>query len=504
MTRPRGCRASNPPESPSPAPGDPSDDTTVAAAGRPAAFASLRDSRRPVARRAVAAFLLCSVALLAPTWANAQTAPTVSSVTPVSDPGADDTYGLGDTITVAVEFTAAVTVFGVPQITLRVGGGAAVNLKLANYASGSGTTTLRFSYVVQAADMDTNGIYLEANELVLNGGTIQSADGVAAVLTYPAEGQQNGHKVDGSIADTTPPALESATVAADGTSIDLVFDEPYDLLALPAAASNPFSVTADGSTVTVGEHVVLPDEGITPSVYRTIQLKELSSVITSGQVVTVSYTDPTPGDDTTAVIQDAVGNDAETFTQTVTNRSTVTDTSEGTVATDRAALVALYNTTGGANWTNNTNWLTNEALSEWYGVTTNSDGRVTSLDLNSNQLTGPIPAELGNLASLQELILWYNQLTGPIPAALGDLTELRELSLSRNMLDGEIPAALGDLASLQILYLNDNKLTGPIPGELGNLSSLQKLHLSRNMLDGEIPAELGDLASLQEAVSPRQ
>ena len=93
-------------------------------------------------------------------------APTVSSVTPYSDPGADDTYGLGDTITVAVEFTAAVTVTGTPQITLRVGGGAAVNLKPANYASGSGTSTLRFSYVVQAGDMDDNGIYIEANELV--------------------------------------------------------------------------------------------------------------------------------------------------------------------------------------------------------------------------------------------------------------------------------------------------------------------------------------------------
>ena len=58
-----------------------------------------------------------------------------------------------------------------------------------------------------------------------------------------------------------------------------------------------------------------------------------------------------------------------------------------TVATDRAALVALYNTTGGANWTNNTNWLTNEALSEWHGVTTNSDGRVTELNLSRNQLT---------------------------------------------------------------------------------------------------------------------
>ena len=43
--------------------------------------------------------------------------------------------------------------------------------------------------------------------------------------------------------------------------------------------------------------------------------------------------------------------------------------------TDRAVLVALYNATDGANWTNNTNWLTNEAISEWRGVVTDGEGR---------------------------------------------------------------------------------------------------------------------------------
>ena len=190
----------SPPDPTSAAPARAAATDTHGVAGTPR-----RPARRSLCLRAPLVLLVIGAALLgSPSVAHAQTAPTVSSVTPVSDPGADDTYGLGDTITVAVEFTAAVTVTGTPQITLRVGGGAAVNLKLANYASGSGTTTLRFSYVVQAMDMDDNGIYLEANELVLNGGTIQSADGVAAVLTYSAEGQQNGHKVDGSMTRHDP------------------------------------------------------------------------------------------------------------------------------------------------------------------------------------------------------------------------------------------------------------------------------------------------------------
>ena len=42
---------------------------------------------------------------------------------------------------------------------------------------------------------------------------------------------------------------------------------------------------------------------------------------------------------------------------------------------DRAALVAFYNATGGANWTNNTNWLTNVPVGQWYGVTTDASSR---------------------------------------------------------------------------------------------------------------------------------
>ena len=53
----------------------------------------------------------------------------------------------------------------------------------------------------------------------------------------------------------------------------------------------------------------------------------------------------------------------------------------GSVASDRAALVALYNATKGASWSTRTNWLSGRPLDEWHGVTTNSDGRVAELDL---------------------------------------------------------------------------------------------------------------------------
>ena len=170
---------------------------------------------------------------------------------------------------------------------------------------------------------------------------------------------------------------------------------------------------------------------------------------------------------------------------------------QGSVAEDRAALVALYNATDGANWTDNTNWLSNETLSEWHGVTTDATGRVTVLSLSVNELSGRIPAELGNLANLQRLDLTDNYLSGEIPAELGNLANLQTLYLSWNELSGEIPMELGNLANLQRLYLYANDLSGEIPAELGSLTNLQWLILHGNQLSGEIPSELGSLTSLQ-------
>ena len=165
-------------------------------------------------------------------------------------------------------------------------------------------------------------------------------------------------------------------------------------------------------------------------------------------------------------------------------------------ATDRAALVALYNATSGPNWTINTNWLTTAALSEWYGVTTDVDGRVTHVYLAQNELNGELPVELGDLTNLQILYLNQNMLSGEIPVALGKLTNLEQLSLSQNMLSGEIPAALGDLTNLQSLSLSANTLSGKIPAKLGNLTNLEDLFLNRNELSGPLPLTLSALSQL--------
>ena len=197
------------------------------------------------------------------------------------------------------------------------------------------------------------------------------------------------------------------------------------------------------------------------------------------------------------------------------------DTTAATTSalTDRAALVALYNATGGPQWQINENWLSDEPLSAWYGVDTDRDGRVRYLDLYTNQLVGEIPAELGtltelehlsivdggatkipaelgNLTALKRLELSGNRLS-EVPAELGNLTALKWLDLSGNRLS-EVPAGLGNLAALEELDLSENRLTGEIPVELGYLSNLRILALSDNRLTGEVPEELGDLSELEE------
>ena len=166
-------------------------------------------------------------------------------------------------------------------------------------------------------------------------------------------------------------------------------------------------------------------------------------------------------------------------------------------ADDRAVLVALYTATDGPNWNDNRNWLTDADLNNWYGVRVDTNGRVSSLYLKGNGLTGNIPPEIGNLSGLETLNLQSNELTGPIPAELGNLPILSELHLGWNMLSEKIPEQLGELPALQTLDLSANQLTGQIPAELGNLSLLEDLHLRRNQLTGQIPRELGHLVNLR-------
>jgi len=153
-------------------------------------------------------------------------------------------------------------------------------------------------------------------------------------------------------------------------------------------------------------------------------------------------------------------------------------------AAERQALIALYYSTNGDAWTNNSGWKTPPLHTDgfampgtegsWFGVTVEDspDSHVVSIVLYANNLAGNIPHEIGAFPYLRALQIFSNPLAGTLPPELGDLVSLKSLFLEGNQLSGSIPAELGTLANLEVLYLYQNKLTGPIPPELGNLGSL--------------------------------
>ena len=182
---------------------------------------------------------------------------------------------------------------------------------------------------------------------------------------------------------------------------------------------------------------------------------------------------------------------------------------QGGAAAERAALEALYEATGGDGWTDNTNWLSDAPLRDWFGVEAGEDGRVTGLrlggwvetarDFIGNGLTGTLPAGLGTLSRLRSLEIGGNPgLIGPIPAELGDLTtNLESLILQANRLTGPIPAEFGRLTDLEGLALGGgNPLSGRIPPE-GDLVNLTALELRNTMLSGPLPEALTGLSALE-------
>ncbi len=171
-------------------------------------------------------------------------------------------------------------------------------------------------------------------------------------------------------------------------------------------------------------------------------------------------------------------------------------------AVEKNALVDLYNATGGTNWTNNDGWKnyssTDPCDSNWYGVTcTSANDHVLRIELRSNNLTGIIPASIGNLTQLQDLDLYENNLAGNIPSSIGNLVNLQYIQFYHNNFTGVIPESLGNLSQLQYLDLASNNLSGPIPASFKNLLQIQDIRLSRNHIVGPIPSFIGNLTQLE-------
>ena len=177
------------------------------------------------------------------------------TVTAVNSTTADGSYKVGDTISIQVTFSESVIVTGTPQLTLETGS----TDRVLNYASGSGTSSLTFTYTVQSGDTSADLDYASTSALALNGGSINDSAGNTGVLTLPSLGASGSLSANKAIAiDTTLPTLTSfSSTTPDGAykagstiNITATLSE-----AVTAAAS--ITVTLDNGKIVVLTHNAL-------------------------------------------------------------------------------------------------------------------------------------------------------------------------------------------------------------------------------------------------------
>ena len=271
----------------------------------------------------------------------------------------------------------------------------------------------------------------------------------------------------------------------------------------------------------------------------------------SDAVVTFAISDPTVATiDATGLVTGLAEGHASL---TATSGPASTTASLAVHSPDRAILMDLYTGTFGGDWTNDANWASEEPVGSWHGVTANEQFRVTALDLSENNLNGALPADLGDMTFLTELIVNGNaELSGPIPFSLSELG-MQQLQYGGTMLctvrdedfrawlnaiptrDGEFLACNEERSDLMKLYeamggeswtesanwgtdaplgnwfgirvdsagrvtainLNRNNLSGEVPPEIQYFPKLDTLRLDYNRLEGEIPPEIGELTGLK-------
>ena len=159
---------------------------------------------------------------------------------------------------------------------------------------------------------------------------------------------------------------------------------------------------------------------------------------------------------------------------------------------DSLALVAIYNSTNGDNWTYNNYWLS-YPVELWFGVEV-SNNRVVKIDLNYNNLSGFIPEEIGDLDSLSYFSIHNNYLASISPS-IGACTILDTLKFFSNPIDF-LPPEIGNLSNLKYFSFGKTEIS-VIPDEIGGLINLEYLY-GREANIQAIPETIGNLISIKE------
>lgn len=342
---------------------------------------------------------------------------TVPTVTNVTSSTVNGGYKVGDIITVTVHFSEIVVVTGTPQLTLETG----ATDRVVNYAGGTNTNTLTFSYTVQAGDTSADLDYLSTTALSLNAGSIKDAAGNNAILTLATPGSANSLGANKAIIiDTTapnPPSTPDLAAASDAgaSTTDNITNLTTLTLTGTAEAGSTVTIydgaTARGSSIAdISGNYSITTSALS-STTHTLTAKASDAVgnvsaASAGLAVTIDTTAPTATCVTTGTIQDtgnATVKSSETGTAYLVNDS-VNSPSPVTLASITGAADNLWNsvTIGIAN--TNTLLAAVGLSSGTYKVYTadvagNLSLASTSVTVNSNFTASATTATIQNTAN---------------------------------------------------------------------------------------------------------
>ena len=277
---------------------------------------------------------------------------TPPTVTSVNSSTLDGTYKVGSLISIQVNFSENVVVAdGAPQLTLETGG----TDRAIDYTSGTGSSTLTFTYLVQAGDTTADLDYTAINALALNGSTLRDAAGNNAIRTLASPGAANSLGANKAIViDGVAPGVTSinrvGSATTNATSVDytVTFSETVtgvnagDFTLISAGASGSIAaVSGSGSTYTVtvsgitGDGTLRLDLNNVGTGIADVAGNAITGGYTSGQTYTIDNT--APAAPSTPVLVSA-SDSGVSNTDNITNHTTPTFT--GTA--EAGATVTLY------------------------------------------------------------------------------------------------------------------------------------------------------------------
>ena len=288
-------------------------------------------------------------------------------------------------------------------------------------------------------------------------GNFRDPDGGALVYTF-----ESSYDGVATAATSTPGMVTITPVGPGATTISVTATNPNNLSAtqsFPVKVSGPPALVQDLNAIAYDTSTIDLTWTAPADYGSAITRYELERKAGDGSYETVTPA-PMPSAGPTITYRDTGLTEGTRYTYRVQahNDSGAREWSNedgASPAGDRDALVALYNGTNGAGWSDETNWGSNLPLGEWYGVTTDFDGRVTQLSLSNNGLSGSLPMELGDLERLQRLQLNDNALQGEIPQSLTNLSSLVEFFFDENT--GGLCAPRGDAFQTWLDGIDDSR-----------------------------------------------